>query len=287
MTPDDLMALWGYHAGAAGLSPLTVKARRGAVLRAASLAGVDTTGLQQMDVVRFLSRDHLSPWSKRIYFVHLRAWGDFLVTQGARADNPTDGLTTPRAPRQYPRPMSDAQLSQALAAAHPRTFAYLTLAAYAGLRACEVAAVLGEDVGEFIVIGGKGNTVALVPTHPKVAALAATHPREGFWFPGVDHGHVSAKAVSQTTTKLMKKIGIGASLHQARHWYGTNVLRTSGGNLRVAQELLRHASIATTAGYTFITSIERSDAIAALPDVERPREVVDMVPLRLVDPMGA
>jgi integrase/recombinase XerD len=96
--------------------------------------------------------------------------------------------------------------------------------------------------------------------HPKVAALRATHPREGYWFPGVDRGHVSAKAVSRTTTKLMRKVGVGASLHQARHWYGTSVLRTSGGNLRVAQDLLRHASIATTAGYTLITSIECSVA---------------------------
>jgi site-specific recombinase XerC len=65
----------------------------------------------------------------------------------------------------------------------------------------------------------------------------------------------------------MKRQGLPASLHQARHWYGTNVLRSSGGNLRVAQELLRHASPATTAGYTFITSIERADAVAALPNV--------------------
>jgi integrase/recombinase XerD len=277
MTPGELMALWAYHAGAAGLSPRTVSAREAAVTAAARLAGVETTGLQQMDVVRYLARD-LSPWSKRTYFSHLREWSRWLVAQGMRPDNPTDGLAKPRAPRKYPRPMSDAQLSQSLATAGPRVFAYLTLAAYGGLRAMEIAAVRGEDIGEYIVINGKGNTLAMVPTHAKVLALRSSHPRHGFWFPGVDHGHVNSQTVSQVTAAHLRREGLPTSIHKARHWFGTNVLRSAGGNLRVAQELLRHANIATTAGYTFITSTERTDAIAGLPDVERP------VPLRLVDP---
>jgi site-specific recombinase XerC len=116
MTPDELMALWGYHAEAAGLSPRTIRARRVVVGAAARLAGVEVTALAQMDIVRYLSRD-LSPWAKRTYYSHLREWSRWLVAQGARPDNPTDGLRSPKAPRQYPRPMSDAQLSQALASA--------------------------------------------------------------------------------------------------------------------------------------------------------------------------
>jgi integrase len=122
--------------------------------------------------------------------------------------------------------MSDAQLSQALATAGPRVFAYLTLAAYGGLRAMEVAAVRGEDVGEkYIVINGKGNTLAMVPTHAKVLALCASHPRQGWWFPGVDHGHVNSQTVSQVTAAHLRKVGVEASVHRARSCRGSPTRR--------------------------------------------------------------
>jgi site-specific recombinase XerC len=125
MTPAEHLALWGYHAVAAGLSPKTVTARDRAVTGAATLGGVEVTELQQLDIVHFVGRPDLAPWSRRVYFLHLREWHRWLVAQGIRPDNPTDGLRAPRAPRMTPRPMSDAQLRHALATAGPRTFVYL------------------------------------------------------------------------------------------------------------------------------------------------------------------
>lgn len=64
----------------------------------------------------------------------------------------------------------------------------------------------------------------------------------------------------------MRRAEIPGSAHSLRHWYGTNVLRASGGNLRIAQELLRHANIQTTTIYTLIDDTDRRAAILSLPD---------------------
>jgi integrase/recombinase XerD len=71
-------------------------------------------------------------------------------------------------------------------------------------------------------------------------------------------------------TGPMRAVGSAASPHQLRHWYGTNVLLAAGGNLRVAQELLRHANLNATAIYTRVTSDQQADAVVALPDMTRP-----------------
>lgn len=45
--------------------------------------------------------------------------------------------------------------------------------------------------------------------------------------------------------------------------YGTNLLR-GGANIRVVQELMRHESLATTAGYLQVEESERVEAIRRL-----------------------
>jgi site-specific recombinase XerD len=58
-------------------------------------------------------------------------------------------------------------------------------------------------------------------------------------------------------------------LHMLRHAYATALLRATedggaGANLRVTQELMRHASPATTAVYTQVTDQERRRAVLNL-----------------------
>lgn len=264
---DPLLAEWAYHQSAAGHTPRTVDQRLKFVRSLAVMAGVAPGGLHAADLIAYLSRD-LAPWTKRTYFMHGRAWFRWLHAQGHRDKDETATLPAPKAPRVLPRPITDDALLQAIETAGLRTSAYLTLAAFGGLRACEVAQVRGEDFDDgMVTIRGKGGTLAMVPLHPRVDALRDRHPRVGFWFPGVENGHVRARAVSLTVSKHMKRQGLPFSLHRARHWYGTNVLRASGGNLRVAQLCLRHANPATTAGYTLINDDERIAAVAALPDI--------------------
>lgn len=77
-------------------------------------------------------------------------------------------------------------------------------------------------------------------------------------------GHASPGGLSTVLSDAFKRAGVDATAHQLRHWFGTNVLR-AGGNLRVAQELLRHSSPAITARYTQVDDTERRAASVALP----------------------
>ena len=63
-----------------------------------------------------------------------------------RPDNPADRATKPRRRRTLPRPVGGADLSMAIQLADPFTAAVLTLAEYAGLRACEIAKLRGENI---------------------------------------------------------------------------------------------------------------------------------------------
>ncbi len=49
--------------------------------------------------------------------------------------------------------------------------------------------------------------------------------------------------------------------HPLRHKAATDWLESSGGNLRVVQELLGHSSVATTQIYTFIHNDQKRMAV--------------------------
>jgi integrase/recombinase XerD len=191
-------------------------------------------------------------------------------------------MKRPRVPRGVPRPLSNAQVAAVLASAGVRTRAYILLAAYAGLRVHEIAQLRGEDVDERTVrvVGGKGGVDRNVPCHPFIWAAAADLPRRGLWFRSYGaSGHIKPDSVSTPIRRALLAAGIEGHAHQLRHTFGTQVLKSSGGNLRVAQELLGHASPASTALYTLVDQDDLRAAVLGLPGL-------NLVPLRLVDPMA-
>jgi integrase/recombinase XerD len=71
-----------------------------------------------------------------------------------------------------------------------------------------------------------------------------------------------------TVTKLasahLRTVAPGWTLHSCRHAFGTQVYRKSGHDLRMAQQLLRHASPTTTAIYTMVEDDRAMGVVAAL-----------------------
>ena len=63
----------------------------------------------------------------------------------------------------------------------------------------------------------------------------------------------------------MKRAGVAGTPHALRHFYVTQVLRATGGDLRTTQRLARHASPATTAIYTQVLDETAARAAAAIP----------------------
>ena len=260
--PAPSAALIARHcefAAMTGCRPRTVQLK-GRVLRAFDRRAPLLTA-SRADVLEWVDRG-LSPQTRSNYLAHLRSFYEWAREEGLRASDPTARIRSPKIPRRFPRPMPDADLQRALATAPEPIRSWLTLAAYGGLRACEIALVRGPDVDwtgrRLRVPEGKGGGEGWVALHPAMAAAL------GQWSPIGPLWVVSYAQVTEQTNKWLHAAGIDSTLHTVRHWFGTNVLRASGGNLRVAQECLRHASPATTAVYTLVTSDERTAAVDLL-----------------------
>jgi integrase/recombinase XerD len=264
----DLLDQWETIGRAAGWSDNTVKSRRYGLKGLADAADTPLTEVTTLQVARWLGRYAGSPWTRRTYASHCRSFFGWLQRSGYRADDPTDAIPRPRQPRAAPRPVSTGALIDALDGAPVRVFAYISLGAYAGLRVHEIAKVRGEDIdiaAGTLRVCGKGSVEAVIPLHPRLASLARHYPTRGYWFPGSDNGHLTGQYVGEVIVARFAEVAHPATAHQLRHWFGTNVLRAAGGNLLVAQQLLRHASPATTASYCMVESTVRSAALAALP----------------------
>jgi integrase/recombinase XerC len=148
------------------------------------------------------------------------------------------------------------------------------LAAYAGLRASELAAVRREHVTERLIRipQAKGGDPASVDTHPVIwdmvksrpagplAVRPSGRPLSGHWLTARQRAHFD-------------KIGMpDVTLHRFRHWFGTMLL-DAGNDLRTVQESLRHRSITSTEGYTLVSGGQRRLAIRSLPTPNlHPRE---------------
>jgi len=269
--PDPAAAIfddWEMFGLAAGWSVNTIHLRRGCIRRLAQHAGVLPEDVTTRHVAYWLASIP-GPATKSTYYRSARAFYGWLVATGQRPDDPTAALPRLRVPRRAPRPVKTDDLRRALEnIASGRAYAYIVLGAYAGLRVHEIAKVHARDVDiveRTIRVFGKGSVEAVLPMHPRIARLFNGMPDAGYWFASrAKSGHVEAGAVSKTIKATFARTGVEMTAHQLRHWYGTQILRAAGGNLRVAQECLRHASPATTAQYTLVEDVERRRAVDKL-----------------------
>lgn len=273
---SDVLDAWARHGIAAGHSDRTIGSRRYTVLRLAT-AGIDPLTADREDLTRWLAEltDRTGGPAKRssraTYRAQLRAFYSWLQDVGRRDDDPSARLPRPRVSQGQPRPLSQEDVERVLAAcSDPRarqTKAYMILAAYAGLRVHEIAKFRGEDIeGHDLRVIGKGGHEATVPLHPRVQALADRMRADGWWFPSdAPSGHVHRCSVSSAISRAMHRAGVAGTPHAARHFYGTQVLRASGGDLRTAQRALRHQSITSTAIYTQVADDTLRHAIEGIP----------------------
>lgn len=252
----------------------TIYQRRRVLARLQRHAGTHPIHATEQQVEDFLSRP-LSPEARACELTHLRQWYLWSVRRGHRADDPTADIERPTLPRRLPRPIADADLALALEQAPDRIRPWLYLAAYAGLRACEVAQLRADAVHVdasppvIIIERSKGGGMSSVTMHPHLIDVLAgcNLPRSGYLFrrhdgqPGPNAPHV----ISQLSNRYLRSLGLTDTFHSLRHWFGTNVYRSSGRDLRVAQESLRHRSPVSTAIYTFVDPGEQHNAVAGLP----------------------
>ena len=278
MNKSDPVERWATWMRAQSWSQRTISDRLALVRKVASSSHVDPISITHDHVLAYLSRPEITGASRQTYYNSLRAWFRWANSQGLCADEMAD-MPKPRAGRQQRRHLTTAHVEALLASRmRARTRTMILLAAYQGLRAFEIAKIRGTDVdlisGELEVVG-KGDTHAILPLHPLVAAEARQYGQD-WWFPQwkPNHqseagGHILGASVTSIVSVAMKRAGIPGSCHSLRHWHATELLR-SGVDSRVTQQLMRHASLATTQQYMHVDDTQRREALERLPDVTRP-----------------
>lgn len=274
---SDLLRAWRNFGLASGHSDRTISSRTYTLLRIAK-AGIDPLTASADELTEWLSTlrdsrtgEQVTRSTKATYRAQVRAFYKWLHETGRRGDDPTGQLPRPRAQHGQPRPLTVAQVEDMLrACSDPRaavTRAYILLGGYAGLRVHEIAKIRGEDVHDgLIFVRGKGGHEASLPLHPLLVDLVENMPARGWWFPtSSELGHVHRCSVSTAIKRAMVRAGVPGTPHALRHFYGTQTLRSSGGNLRTTQRAMRHLSISSTAIYTDVDDAALSHAISGIP----------------------
>ena len=110
-----------------------------------------------------------------------------------------------------------------------------------------------------VTVTGKGRRQRMVPVLPQVRQLVAEYaricpydlPADGPLFVGAKGGPLSPRIVQLAMARMRGALGLPdtATPHALRHSFATHLL-ARGGDLRAIQELLGHASLATTQIYT-------------------------------------
>ena len=188
--------------------------------------------------------------------------------------NPTDRLQTPKVPRLLPHPITEEDLARAIDEADDRMRAILCLAAFAGLRAAEIANLDWRDVfvaGQepTVRVVGKGSRERIIDLSPQMVRILLRLPdRRGPVIRRRDGkpGPNRPNRISQAAGRYLRSCGITASLHWGRHRAITIVCRIGG--LRVAQEFAGHASPSTTGGYAQVARRDLRPVVVAAGEIQ-------------------
>ncbi|QNO36559.1 site-specific tyrosine recombinase XerD [Protaetiibacter sp. SSC-01] len=270
-----------------GLSANSVAAYRrdlAAFLTALAERGVTDAAALDADAVRAYVvglRDRevpLAASSTARVISSIRGFTRFLVEEGLLESDPAEALTAPKLPKRLPKALTREQVEALLAATDGddpvrlRDKALLELLYATGARVSEAVALdvddlVGEDgTPELIRVVGKGDKQRIVPLGSFARAaieayLVRARPLLGSGTrstPALFLGARGARLSRQNAWLIIRAAAERAGLtvevspHSLRHSFATHLL-AGGADVRVVQELLGHASVATTQLYTHVT----------------------------------
>lgn len=176
----------------------------------------------------------------------------------------------PRRKPRLPRPVSAEAAKDLIATIElqslkswvgARDMAIATLLYGCGLRISEALSLRQADapLAEVLKIRGKGRKERVVPVLPVARRAVETYRAlcpfapepEAALFLGARGGPVNPRLIQGAMADARRQLGLPASAtpHALRHSFATHLLE-AGGDLRAIQELLGHASLATTQVYT-------------------------------------
>lgn len=201
----------------------------------------------------------------------LRSFFRFLTVTGVLERNPARGIKGPPLERRLPPILTEFQVHEALkplddSVRSLRDAAILETLYGSGLRASELIGLNITDIdfeAERIRVRGKGGKERILPLGRKEAEAIQRYlavrgyPEEQAVFLNLRGSRLTTRSVQQIVNRALSRIsGAGATHpHALRHAFATHLLER-GADLRAVQELLGHASLASTQIYTHLT-VER------------------------------
>ena len=242
-----------------------------------SFSELRITRSQLSDFLQWLSAQNLRAASSARILAAVRGYQKYLLLENLRTDDPSQQVKSPKLPKRLPKALTQSQVMALLSAAGPepddetadvlrlRNRAILELMYSSGCRVSEVAQLdLDEMVqGGWVRIRGKGSKERLVPvgsfaqraidaylirSRPLLSAKAGG--------PALFLNQRGSRLSRQSIWEVIQSAGVGCGLsvspHSLRHSFATHLIE-GGADVRVVQELLGHASVATTQIYTLVT----------------------------------
>jgi integrase/recombinase XerD len=205
--------------------------------------------------------------------VAIKVFFGFLVREGLLARNITEAMDSPKLWKVLPGVLSVKDVDRLLAApagedrASLRDKAILELMYATGMRVSEVAELETEWVNMdegYLRCTGKGNKMRVVPFGGQAAQALRRYLKDvrpqflkgrvsRHLFITYRGTHFSRKGIWKMIKDYAKRAGIAADVHPhtLRHSFASHLL-ANGAPLRVIQEMLGHADIATTQIYTHV-----------------------------------
>ena len=242
-----------------------------------SFSELKITRSELSDFLLWLNSQNLRAASSARILAAVRGYQKYLLLENLRTDDPSQQVKSPKLPKRLPKALTQSQVMALLSAAGPepddetadvlrlRNRAILELMYSSGCRVSEVAQLdLDEMVqGGWVRIRGKGSKERLVPvgsfaqraidaylirSRPLLSAKAGG--------PALFLNQRGSRLSRQSIWEVIQSAGVGCGLsvspHSLRHSFATHLIE-GGADVRVVQELLGHASVATTQIYTLVT----------------------------------
>jgi len=207
----------------------------------------------------------------------IRGLHKFMALEGIRVDDPTVKIRPPKLPFRLPKALSQQQVLALLAAAGPepddevadlmrlRDRAILETMYSSGARVSEIVGLDLDEIDDsgLVRVRGKGSKERVVPlgsfamraiqaylvrTRPMLAELASSNAL----YLNSRGGRLSRQSIWSIIQKAGVACELEVSPHSLRHSFATHLIE-GGADVRVVQELLGHASVATTQIYTLVT----------------------------------
>lgn len=287
------LAQWLSHLEALeGAAANTIGAYRRDVARYLKFLSTHRGGAEGLAAVARTSQSDLRAWmaaergrdlSPRSLARALSAVKSFTAWAADRTGADATTVLSARGPkhrRKLPRPLNEDSAAEILdeigADAREdwiaaRDTAIATLLYGLGLRISEALSLTGADhpLPQTLRITGKGGKTRPVPAIPAAAEAVAAYvklcpfdllPADAL-FRGARGGPVNPRLIQAAMERARLRLGLPATAtpHALRHSFATHLL-SAGGDLRAIQELLGHASLSTTQGYTAVDTARLMEA---------------------------